>query len=68
MAKKVNQYLSAGTIVVWVVHPVLQRVEVHSSTGMRQVKAPELLVEEQLFGGHQFSLSLAALFSSDPYT
>src|SRR5215469_2270001 len=49
MAKKVSQYLSAGTSIVWVVHPVLQRIEVHSSSGVRLVKAPELLVEGQLF-------------------
>jgi Uma2 family endonuclease len=68
MAKKVSQYLSAGTSVVWVVHPVLQQVEVHSSNGARRVKAPELLVEEHLFAGHQFSLFLAELFSTDPYS
>src|SRR5215469_16221962 len=66
MAKKVSQYLSAGTSIVWVVQPVLQWVEIHSSSGVRHVKAPELLVEEQAFGGRPFSLSLATLFSSDP--
>jgi len=68
MAKKVNQYLAAGSRVVWVVQPVLQWVEVHSASGVRHVRAPELLVEEQLFDGHPFSLSLQALFSSDPYS
>src|SRR5215472_14499277 len=68
MAKKVNHYLAAGTRVVWVVQPVLQWVEAHSASGVRYVKAPESLVEEQLFDGHPFSLSLQALFSSDPYS
>jgi Uma2 family endonuclease len=65
-AKKVEQYLSAGTQVVWVVYPSLRLVEIHRSGRILQVKAPDSLVEEQAFG-HKLSLSLAALFSEDPY-
>jgi Uma2 family endonuclease len=65
--KKVGQYLSAGTDVVWVVYPALRLVEVHKSGSILQVKDPDSLVEEKLFG-RRFSLSLAALFSKDPYS
>jgi Uma2 family endonuclease len=62
MAKKVSQYLDAGCKVVWVVQPALLLVEVHTPSGVRRVKAPEPLMEEKLFGGRKFSLSLTALF------
>jgi Uma2 family endonuclease len=65
-AKKVEQYLSAGTRVVWVVYPSLRLIEVHRQGSILQAKAPDSLVEEQVFG-RKFSLSLAALFSDDPY-
>lgn len=65
MLKKVSQYLSAGTKVVWVVYPSLRLVEVHRPTGIVHVK--DSLVEEELWG-RQFSLSLTALFSDDPYS
>lgn len=60
--KKVRQHLASGTAVVWVVYPSLQLVEIHKSGGIRQVKAPESLVEEEVFGGHRFTLSLSTLF------
>jgi Uma2 family endonuclease len=63
--KKVSQYLAAGSSAVWVVYPLLRVVEVHGSRGIRQVKAPESLTEETLFGGRKFTLSLSALFD-DP--
>jgi Uma2 family endonuclease len=63
--KKVSQYLAAGSRAVWVVYPALNVVEVHGSTGIRQVKAPESLTEEILFGWQKFTLSLSALFN-DP--
>ncbi len=68
MAKKVSQYLMSGSKVVWVVYPALHTVEVHTSSGVHRLKDPDSLVEEKLFGGHRFSLSLTALFSSDPYS
>jgi Uma2 family endonuclease len=66
MLKKVGQYLSAGTQVVWIVYPSLRLVEVHKSGSIFQVKEPDSLVEESLFG-QTFSVSLPALFSEDPY-
>ncbi len=66
-AKKVEQYLSAGTHVVWVVYPSLRLVEVHRQDSILQVKAPDSLVEEKVLG-RKFSLSLAALFSENPYS
>lgn len=65
--KKVGQYLSAGTEAVWVVYPTLRLVEVHKPGSVIQVREPETLVEEKLFG-RKFSLSLTALFSTDPYS
>jgi Uma2 family endonuclease len=61
-AKKVGQYLSAGSSAVWVVYPALSMVEVHRPTGTRQVKAPDALTEEKVFAGRKFTLSLTALF------
>ena len=60
MAKKTQQYLLAGCHTVWIVYPSLRVVEVHSASGSRQVRAPELLREESLF--HGFSLSLSYIF------
>ena len=64
MAKKVHQYLDAGCQAVWVFYPNLKLVEIHDETGIREVSAPALLVEEKLFG-QQFSLPLAAVFDED---
>jgi Uma2 family endonuclease len=66
MLKKVGQHLSAGTQVVWVVYPPLRLVEVHRPSGILHLKEPDALVEDGLFG-REFSLSLQALFSADPY-
>ena len=68
MLKKVKQYLSAGSRIVWVVYPALNLVEVHTSAGVLHVKDPAILTEKSLFGGHEFSLPLASLFSDDPYS
>jgi len=62
MQKKVSQYLAAGAGVVWVVYPESQLVEIHKWGVIRQVKAPESLIEADLFAGHTFSLLLADLF------
>lgn len=64
--KKVEQYLSAGTSVVWVVYPPLRLIEIHKPDNILQVKSPDSLVEEKLFS-KKFSLSLKQLFSEDPY-
>jgi Uma2 family endonuclease len=66
--KKVGQYLTAGTKVVSVVYPPLRLVEIHEAGGIRQIKEPDSLTEKKLFGGREFSLPLAALFSDDPYS
>ena len=65
-AKKIRQYLAAGTQTVWLVYPALQLVEIHDGAGIRQVTAPEPLIEERLFPGVKFSLSLTELFDDDP--
>ncbi len=61
-AKKVDQYLSAGSSAVWLVYPALRMVEIHRRNGAHQVKAPDSLTEDNLFVGHKFTLSLTALF------
>lgn len=60
IAKKTQQYLRAGCRAVWIVHPSLRLVEVHSTEGIRQVREPELLKDESLLPG--FSLSLRYIF------
>lgn len=63
MAKKTRQYLQAGSRYVWIVYPSLRMVEIHSSSGARQIHEPELLQAEDLLPG--FSLSLTYIFE-DP--
>src|SRR5436190_1872809 len=53
-------------LAVWLVYPALQLVEIHDGAGIRQVTAPEPLIEERLFPEIQFSLSLTELFDDDP--
>ena len=67
VARKIGQYLMAGSRVVWVVYPPLELVEVRTSSGMRRLKAPESLTEQSVFAGYQFSLDLTSVFSGDPY-
>ncbi|HEY1525325.1 MAG TPA: Uma2 family endonuclease [Candidatus Angelobacter sp.] len=62
IAKKVRQYLEAGSHAVWLVYPALRLIEVHDSTGARRITEPESLQESTLFTGFKFSLSLTALF------
>ncbi len=61
-AKKVHQYLAAGSQAVWVVYPPLRLVEIHDSGGVRQVREPDILEESKVFGGVKFSLPLAEIF------
>jgi Uma2 family endonuclease len=63
MAKKTRQNLQAGSRYVWIVYPSLRMVEIHSSSGARQIHEPELLQAEDLLPG--FSLSLTYIFQ-DP--
>lgn len=60
IAKKIQQYLRAGSQTVWIVYPKLRLVEVHTHTGVRQVREPEALKEHKLLPG--FSLSLTYIF------
>src|SRR6266849_6120127 len=62
MAKKTQQYLRAGSRLVWLVYPGLRLVEIHSASGVRRVQEPEPLKEDTLFPG--FSLSLRNVFGS----
>ena len=64
--KKVSQYLAAGAKAVWLVYPALRLVEIHEAGGSHQVRAPESLPNETLFG-RAFSISLSSLFDEDPY-
>jgi Uma2 family endonuclease len=67
-AKKVHQYLSAGSQSVWLVYPDLQLVEVHDfdkdvkGGKVREVREPDTLEESKLFGGMKFSLPLQPVF------
>lgn len=65
LMKKTHQYLAAGSQAVWLVYPVLRRVQIHDSTGIRDVGEPNAIEEERLFPGLKFSLSLAAIFDDD---
>lgn len=61
-AKKIRQYLEAGSDAVWIVYPALRLIEIHDSAGARGIAEPESLEESQLFSGLKFSLSLTQLF------
>lgn len=65
-AKKVRQYLEAGSQAVWLVYPALRLVEIHSRAGNRDVTEPSSLSERELFGGREFSVSMADLFDENP--
>jgi Uma2 family endonuclease len=57
MARKIQQYLAAGCPSVWVFYCTLRLVEIHSATGVRNVREPETLKDENLFPGLSSSLS-----------
>jgi Uma2 family endonuclease len=60
MAKKTQQYLGAGSQTVWIVYPKLRLVEVHSPSGVGQIREPHVLEEPALLPG--FTLSLRYIF------
>jgi len=62
----VRQYLDAGSQAVWLVYPALRLIELHDRAGKRDVTEPSPLIEQQLFSGCKFSLSLTALFDDNP--
>lgn len=61
-AKKIQQYLASGCRAVWIVYPSLRMVEIHSPSGTRQIREPELLQAEDVLPG--FSLSLTYILDS----
>jgi Uma2 family endonuclease len=60
MVKKTQQYLNAGSQIVWIIYPSLRLAESHSSSGTRQIREPGLLRAEELLPG--FPLSLTYVF------
>ena len=58
-AKKIQQYLKAGSCSVWIVHPKLRLVEVHTRDGGHTVREPDLLRDEAILQGFSMSLSKA---------
>lgn len=64
-AKKVRQYLAAGSQAVWVIYPVLRLVEMHDAAGSRDICEPHSISEDKLFPGLTFTLSLAAIFDDE---
>jgi len=61
-AKKVRQYLEAGSTAVWLVYPALRLIEIHDHDAARRITEPQSLQESKLFSGLKFSLSLTSLF------
>jgi Uma2 family endonuclease len=59
MAKKTQQYLRAGCRSVWIVYPSLRQVEIHSASGIRQVREPGNLSDAELLSGFSISISYA---------
>jgi len=60
MARKIRQYLQAGSRSVWIVYPARRLAEIHSAQGVRTVQEPESLKDEGLLPG--FTLSLNSIF------
>jgi Uma2 family endonuclease len=69
-AKKVQQYLSAGSQAVWLVYPALLLLEIHeirkgSQRGeVRRLKGMDTLEESAIFTGLKFSLPLRTIFQN----
>jgi Uma2 family endonuclease len=57
MAKKTQQYLRAGCRSVWIIYPSLRLVEIHSPSGIRQVREPGNLSDAELLPGFSISIS-----------
>jgi Uma2 family endonuclease len=53
-AKKVRQYLDAGSRAVWLVYPALRLIEVHDSAGARRITEPESLQESRCLPASNF--------------
>jgi Uma2 family endonuclease len=65
-AKKVRQYLTAGSHAVWVIYPALNAIEIHNRDGSRKITINDRFAETRPFPGCEFTLSLAELFDQDP--
>ncbi len=69
-AKKVHQYLAAGSEAVWLVYPALQLVEIHQAGEglqggkVRQLKGIDTIEETVVFAGLKFSLPLKTIFEN----
>ena len=66
IAKKVRQYLAAGSEAVWVVYPSLKVIEIHDRNGSRKIGVDDRFAETGPFSGCEFGISLAELFDEDP--
>lgn len=64
--KRVRQYRAAGAQAVWLVYPDLHMIAIYDAHGTREVAEPDILEEDQVFGGSKFSLSLIELFDQNP--
>jgi Uma2 family endonuclease len=61
LARKVDQYLAAGSKAVWVVYPKAREVHIFRSSGVQVLRGTDAVLEDQeILPG--FSLSLAELF------
>ncbi len=58
--KKIEQLLSAGTSLIWVVYPDLQRIVVHTIDGMFKLKESDLLTGGDVLPG--FEIRVADIF------
>jgi Uma2 family endonuclease len=57
MTRKIHQYLAAGSKAVWIFYASLRLVEIHSTAGVRNVRQPEVLRDDNLFPGWLLSLT-----------
>ena len=64
--KKIHQYLGSGCRSVWIVYPGLRRAEIHSQTGVQNLRESDALKEEALLPG--FSLVLSEVFGAEEVT
>jgi Uma2 family endonuclease len=70
MAKKVQQYLEAGSRAGWLVYPALQLVEIHEAAQgpqgvvVRQLRSADTIEETTVFAGLRFPLSLKTVFEN----
>jgi len=64
-AKRVRQFLAAGSKAVWLVYPPLRLVEIHDAVGSRDICEPQSMNEDKLFPGFTFTLPLTAIFDDE---